>query len=355
MHYGHGNNSYRYQQKIVADFSTNVWYGGEPAELKEHLFSRWPLINHYPEVLAESLTRRLALHNSVAPENILVTNGATEGIFLLAQLFRKKRSGIVIPSFSEYEDACRIHDHELCFLPDPPHSFAAGTSSYTPEYTASVDLPPPTPDLFWIGNPNNPTGTVFPGLETLIARNPQTTFAVDEAFIEFTDAIPSLTGTVTRYPNLVVFRSLTKTFAIPGLRLGYMVSSKERIGDLQKLKMPWSVNTLALEAGIFILDHYPAPHWSLADLLKDKDLFVRQLQQTGIEIVRGHTHFILCRTARDSAKDLQHWLLENYGLLIRDAGNFRGLDAGHFRLATLAPEKNQLMIKALQQWQQRSY
>jgi threonine-phosphate decarboxylase len=350
MHYGHGDNSYQYLQEPVADFSTNVWQGGEPAGLKEHLFSRWSLINHYPEILAESLARKLAVRNGLSPENILVTNGATEGIFLLAQLFRKKRSRIVIPSFSEYEDACRNHDHELSFLPWDELSHAIRLTADRPPFGADHSAPA----LFWIGNPNNPTGAVFPPLETLIAQNPQTVFAVDEAFIEFTDATASLTGAVLRYPNLVVFRSLTKSFAIPGLRLGYLAAGKELIERLQTLKLPWSVNALALEAGHFILDHFPAPHWSLAPLLEEKNRFVRQLRGMGLETVPGHTHFILCRTAEGTAKELQRYLLENFGLLIRDAGNFRGLDSGHFRLATLSADKNQLMINALKQWQQRS-
>ena len=107
MLYGHGDNGYRLGGDIIADFSTNVWYGGEPQGLKEHLFRQWRLINRYPEVLGESLAARAAQHHGLNPENILVTNGATESIYLTAQAFSGSRSAIVIPSFSEYGDACR--------------------------------------------------------------------------------------------------------------------------------------------------------------------------------------------------------------------------------------------------------
>lgn len=356
MLYGHGDNGYVYEREIVADFSTNIWYGGEPSGLKEHLFRQWKVVNKYPEVLAESLAGKLGLLHGLSAENMLVTNGATESIYLLAQLYRNKRSCIVIPSFSEYEDACRMHEHQMNFLPwedlTPAIRLAADRPTQLTAHPAlQADPPSPAPDLFWIGNPNNPTGAVFPALEKLLYNNPQTIFAVDEAFIGFTDAIPSAIGAVTRYPNLVIFRSLTKSFAIPGLRLGYIVANREIIQRLQSLKLPWSVNALALTAGNFILDHCPAPHWSLAPLLRDKEGFVRDLQEkAAVKIVPGHTHFFLCQTTHGSATDLQRWLLETFGLLIRDASNFRGLDAGHFRLATLAPDKNLLMVNALKEW-----
>src|ERR1700735_5418937 len=99
MLYGHGDNGYVYVREIVADFSANIWYGGEPPGLKEHIFSNWEkIVNKYPEPIATSLAERLSLRHGLSPENILVGNGATECIYLLAQLYRNKRSRIVIPS-----------------------------------------------------------------------------------------------------------------------------------------------------------------------------------------------------------------------------------------------------------------
>src|SRR5882757_8505834 len=116
MLYGHGDNGYRLGGDIVGDFSTNVWYGGEPPGLKEHLFRQWHRINRYPEVLGESLTIKAACHHELSQANILVTSGTTESIYLLAQAYASRSSGIIIPSFSEYEDACRMHGHNLDFI-----------------------------------------------------------------------------------------------------------------------------------------------------------------------------------------------------------------------------------------------
>ncbi|MDO6434091.1 aminotransferase class I/II-fold pyridoxal phosphate-dependent enzyme [Flavitalea sp. BT771] len=335
MLYGHGDNGYRLGGDIIADFSTNVWHGGEPAGLKEHLFSQWRQINRYPEVAGESLAVKAARHHGLTSENILVTNGATESIYLIAQAYAARRSGIVIPSFSEYEDACRMHGHKVDLI-EWDHLAVPGKQ-----------------ELLWLGNPNNPTGAVFSQMEHLLGNHPDTLFIIDEAFIEFTRTITSAISLLHHYPNLAILRSLTKTFSIPGLRLGYIAASREIINKLQSLKMPWSVNAMALVAGHFIFDHYASIGIPLDRLLQDKESFVRQLRQDHLTVLDSHTHFFVCETSSGTARALQQYLLDECRILIRDAGNFRGLSERHFRLATLAPHQNQLLITALEKWQRK--
>jgi threonine-phosphate decarboxylase len=110
---------------------------------------------------------------------------------------------------------------------------------------------------------------------------------------------------------------------------------------------------MALEAGNFIFDNYPSIRLPLEKLLLDKAVFIQQLRETGIKIHDGDTHFFLCETACASAGELKQYLLDRFGLLIRDAGNFRGLGPKHFRLATLAPQQNQLLINAVKEWQKQ--
>ncbi|HEY4209267.1 MAG TPA: aminotransferase class I/II-fold pyridoxal phosphate-dependent enzyme, partial [Puia sp.] len=349
MIHGHGD----YGGGIVADFSTNVWQDGEPPGLKEYLFRRWEQIHHYPEVSGERLAIAAARHHQIAPANILITNGAVESIYLLAQAFSGRRSAIVIPSFSEYEDACRMHSHQLQFI--PYHHLDAPTlrlNDPAPRLDdPTLHLPGPTPrlpDLLWLGNPNNPTGAVITNMESLLRQHPNTLFIVDEAFIEFTRAIQSLTPLLKVYPNLVILRSLTKSFAIPGLRLGYTMASPAIIHRLRALKMPWSVNTLALAAGHFIFENYRTI--PLDGLLKAKDIFIQQLSSPDLHIFDSHTHYFLCRTEHGSVIELQQYLLDNHRVAIRNAENFRGLGPGHFRLATLSPHQNRLLTHALKEW-----
>ncbi len=330
---GHGDDGYRFAGKIQADFSTNVWYGGEPAGLKDYLFHRWEKVNRYPEVLAESLAERIANHHQVSAAQILVNSGSTESIYLIAQAFAGARTTIITPAFAEYEDACTRFQHRLQFV----------------NWSEKEELP--ESDLVFICNPNNPTGAVFTELDEWLTRYPATIFAVDEAFIDFTKALESSLRFVDRYTNLIILRSLTKTYAIPGLRLGYVITSPSLTNRLKAYKQPWTVNTLALEAGHFIFEHFGEIQIPLSHLLTDKEAFVQDLAALPfLEVEKSHTHFFLVKTKTGNAAALKSYLLEKHGLLIRDASNFRDLSPRHFRLATLLPAQNQRLLSALKQW-----
>lgn len=333
---GHGDDAYRYKQEILTDFSTNVWYGREPAGLQEHIFTHWQAINKYPEVLAESLARKISLHHGLDASQVLITNGTTESIYLIAQAYAKSQTTIAIPAFAEYEDACRMHHHHVQFVPQA--NIHAGMQ------TAA--------GLFFICNPNNPTGHVFTQLNELIKTNPQTLFVIDEAFIEFTINVPSLLALINTFDNLIIMRSLTKAFSIPGLRLGYMAANARVISTLLGCKMPWSVNAIAIEAGHYIFDHYAAAALPLTQLFNDKEQLLQQLRHLSFTIDNSHTHFFLARMPFGTARQLKEYLIEKHGLLIRDASNFRGLTEQDIRIATLTKHKNELLTDALKEWMQ---
>jgi threonine-phosphate decarboxylase len=331
---GHGDDAYRYKQEIIADFSTNVWYGGEPAGLKEHLFQQWRVLNKYPEVLAESLAQKISQHHQLPASHVLITNGTTESIYLVAQAYQNTTTTITIPAFVEYEDACRMHRHQLQFI---------NQDAIHPQL--SLDK-----GLFFICNPNNPTGQVFPQLEALIKAHPETIFVIDEAFIEFTVSVTSLISLVDTCDNCIILRSLTKAYAIPGLRLGYIVAHPRLINKLLLCKTPWSVNAFAIAAGHYIFDHFASLHLPVAQLFSDKEEFVQRLQQLSFTINQSHTHYFLAQLPVGKASQLKEYLIDQHRLLIRDASNFRGLSEQHIRLATLPKDKNQLLIHALQEW-----
>jgi threonine-phosphate decarboxylase len=337
MLHGHGDDGYRHAHQIVADFSTNVWYGGEPAGLKDYVFSQWPSINRYPEVLAESLAARVAAHHGVPPTQVLVSSGTTESIYLVAQAWAGQRTTVLTPAFAEYEDACRLHRHHLCFL--PWENLQAGVL---------VDS-----DLVFICNPNNPTGSVLTvaTVTSLLAANPGTVFVLDEAFIEFTTSIETLIPLLARFDNLLIMRSLTKAYAIPGLRLGYVVASEELIARLTAGKAPWTVSALAAAAGHFIFEHFATVQPPVGQLLANRATLAAQLQQAAdLFIEPSHTHYFVAKLPRGTAADLKQWLLAQHGLLIRDASNFRNLTPAHFRVSTQRPAANYLLINALREW-----
>jgi threonine-phosphate decarboxylase len=337
MLHGHGDDGYRHAYELVADFSTNVWYGGEPAGLKDYVFSQWPRINRYPEVLAESLAARVAAHHGVRPAQVLMSSGTTESIYLVAQAWAGRRTTILTPAFAEYEDACRLHGHALRFLPWEKLEADAPLAS----------------DLVFICNPNNPTGSVLTAatVASLLAANPGVVFVLDEAFIEFTTSIDTLLPLLARFDNLLLLRSLTKAYAIPGLRLGYVVAPEALIARLTAAKAPWTVGALAAAAGHFIFENFAAVQPPVGPLLADRVAFAAQVAQVpGLTVGASHTHYFVAQVPRGTAADLKRWLLARHGLLIRDAGNFRGLTPAHFRVSTQRPAHNHLLLNALREW-----
>lgn len=331
---GHGDDRQLYKQQIVADFSTNVWYGPEPVGLKEHIFNKWDVINRYPDISGEQLSRTISRYHNLQPENVLITNGTTESIYLIAEAFYGSKTIIITPTFSEYEDACRRYSHKILSITKPELG----------------DQQKLKADLIFICNPNNPDGTVFNSIETLLRLNPFTYFIIDEAFIDFTLEIASLIPLIGQYKNLIILCSLTKTWSIPGLRLGYILASKILTEGFKKHKQPWSVNALALEAGEFIFTKPAEIGFSVKNLLADKKQFLAGLTKFPIKITPGFTHFFLAELENRTAAELKLFLLENFGILIRDASNFRGLGPRHFRLSTLAANKNSLFLNALAEY-----
>jgi len=334
---GHGDDAYVYGKAVVANFSSNVYYGGFPDGIRDQLIASIDQIAGYPDANAESLERCLAQWHGLSNDRLIVTNGATEAFYLIAHAFRQKSATIVVPSFAEYEDACRAHDLDLQFLNwdelAPDTRFTTG--------------------LVFLGNPNNPTGAVLKKeqLQRIVENNAQSLFVIDEAYVDFTQEDVSLVAALAELNNLVIVKSLTKTYAIPGLRLGYLLSNPEIIRQLLRVKMPWSVNALAIEAGKYLVQHHTEYALPLDALLHDTQELIGRLN--GIEHLQAlptQTNFFLCRLRKGTAAELKAFLLQEYGVLIRDASNFRGLTEAHVRIATQTQEKNKLLINGICRW-----
>jgi len=342
MLHGHGDDAYQFKTPILANFSSNVWAGGSPSGLKSHLFEKWDAIHRYPEVTGETLQAKLAEHHNVSASNVLVTNGAVEAIYLIAQRFKNARTLIFTPAFSEYEDACQLHSHELRFA---RHDELSQSENFSL---------PQKPALCFLCNPNNPTGQLLSRekLSELFRANPNTLFILDEAFTEFTaNPNASMAPLLNQHTNLVVLRSMTKIFAIPGLRLGYALGCENHMAKFLAHKQPWTVNALALEAGIYLIENLPKTLPNISELLQRATSFKARLQNLpGLWVSKSAVHFFLCELQNGCAGDLKRHLAMQYGLLVRDASNFRDCHTGHFRVATLSDDKNSQLINALQAW-----
>jgi len=337
MLHGHGDDAYLYTHTIKANFSTNIWYGGKSKDLKAYIQDNWDKIHAYPEPAAESLCDLIAQDQGLQSEQVLACNGATEAFYLIAQCFRSRTSTLIIPTFAEYEDACRVNEHQLNFL----NWSDLKPASLFPE------------GLVWLCNPNNPDGRVVekPFLQSLLINNPKCTFVVDEAYIDFTDAISSAIDLIDKCPNLILVKSLTKNFSIPGLRLGYLIANKAMVQNIRFFKPPWTVNSIAIEAGKYILQRKQSFLPPVKQYKSDQKKFAEKLAKIpGLKIWPSNTSYFLIELEKSSASELKNYLISEFGLLIRDASNFRGLNEAFIRVATLSEDKNQLLIDALIQW-----
>ena len=344
---GHGDDRYRFQRAIRADFSSNVYAHVDLEPLKAHLKGCLDVIGRYPEPEPYTLERALAARLDIDPSAVCVTAGATEAIYLTAHASQGSRSTILQPTFSEYADACHLYKHKFddesersdgWFL-DREHFFASETKTRGAERA-----------IIWLCNPNNPTGTVIPKatLVEAIEMNPDTIFVIDQSYGFFTQEPLLSAAQAAGYPNVIQLHSMTKRYAMPGLRLGYVTAHPALIDRIRAVRMPWSVNALAIEAGLYLCAH---PDTALIDLpaLLTETQRLRDLLDAipGLTAEPTQTHFFHCRLAGVRAADLKQRLAEDYGILIRDASNFEGLDPHCFRIATQTPDENDLLADAI--------
>ena len=188
-------------------------------------------------------------------------------------------------------------------------------------------------------------------LLALIAANRKTMFIIDQAYVAFTTEELLKPSDVKNNPNLIIIQSISKAYNIPGLRVGYIIASQEITERVNKYLIPWSINVFAIEASKYILIHpaqftLPVRKWQ-----RETAEFIYQLNKLdGIEVLPTATTFFLVRLKTGVAADLKEWLLANYGILIRDASNFRGLDETYFRVSTQTGDENMQLVEALHEW-----
>lgn len=330
---GHGDDLYKYAAKIKINFSSNINTNHDTQKLQNRLISSLHKIHLYPEPDALSLRKALSFKYNIDADSILVTNGATEAIYLLAQAYRPSNTAILIPTFSEYEDACTIHNHSLTYYQD-------------------IEQIESHIEMIWICNPNNPDGRIYSVeyLMGIVKKYPNTIFIIDQSYADLSDTPTCNIEDAREVENLVLLHSMTKQYAIPGLRLGYITAHPSIINKVKNFRMPWSINTLAIEAGIFLLQEDEiCPNRK--ELLDESQRLQEELSKIkGLKVITSPMHYFLCELDRKSSTELKNWLIDKHSILIRDASNFRGLNERCFRIAAQSKEENNQLIKALKEW-----
>ena len=309
---GHGDDIYQYDG-IVSDFSSNICATTSHQAVMRHLVSCQQLLNHYPEPEAWSLEAKLAALHKVNKNCIIVTNGATDAIYLIAETFRYK-STIPTPTFSEYEDAC---------------------SSFEQKEDKT---------MLWLCNPNNPDGRIYDLDFIKRMESAYDLVVLDQSYEHYTNGQIMSVRDGCKSTHIIQVHSFTKDYAVPGLRLGYITAHESLTAAIRHHLRPWSVSALAIEAGKFLLCHdelvcHP-------DLVEAQRLR-QQLLDIGIDVMPTQTNFMLCRMEGLDASALKNYLAYHHRMLIRDASNFRCLTSQHFRVAAQTPAENNAIVAAI--------
>ena len=319
---GHGDDIYKYGP-IRCNFSSNISPLIDTSGLCEFLATRMEVINHYPEPSAHALEVVLAKEYDIHPDEVLVTSGATDAIYLIAQTLRDERTfAVKRPTFSEYADACLMYGYE-----EAPKGGA----------------------IRWLCNPNNPTGEVYPLEKLQILSRRHHWLIIDQSYEDYLWRGILSPREAIDMQNVIQIHSMTKRFAIPGLRLGFITAPASVIQRLRVNYRPWAINALAIEAGKWLLaNKHPYERYMMEDLLAEARILARRLRGIfGIHVYPSETNFMLCSIQQASAAELKAYLLEKHQFLIRDASNFAGLKDCHFRIAAQDPDSNDELVAAI--------
>ena len=324
----------------IMDFSVGSNPFSFPPQIKGALDS--VVIDRYPDSECTELRARLSEKLSVSPDNIIVGSGSTEIIRLIALAYFGHGDSVLIlkPTFGEYEVACRIVGAEVLEQwGKEENCFAFDT-----EETAAL-IQQHQPKGIFICNPNNPTGQYLSReeIERVLDVRPQSLVILDEAYSAFTEESWSSTGLIPR-ENIISVCSMTKDYALAGLRLGYAVSSKEIINTLRKVCPPWNVNTVAQKAGILALKDTSYLKQCERKIREAKQFLVKELESLGFTALPSKTNFFLAKVG--DGEKFRASLLRR-GILVRDCASF-GLPK-YVRIAVLTLPECQRLINTLKE------
>ena len=322
----------------VLDFSVNLNPLGPPAIIKEKWGELFEEIEQYPSVEGDGVARYYQTISGIFPNNFLAGNGSTELIYLIPRVLKFKRVAVLTPSFHDYERASLLEGAKVVKCPLFPHDdFAFPTEDRLIEVLQNVDA-------LWIARPNNPTGNLFPRklVLELVRMFPDKWFIIDEAFIQFLDDWKK-NSFLAQGPktNLLVLNSLTKFYAVAGLRLGGLMGSRKVISRLKKAKEPWTINGIADRVASLLIqcaDYDDETRLVVRE--ESKRVFMGLKDLDGVIPFSTSANFILCQWVRTGdLDDLLGYLLSN-GSYMRDCRNFPGLEENFFRMGLKTAEDN---------------
>lgn len=340
----------------LIDFSASINPLGLSKRAEKKIKTNLASILHYPDDESFLVRKALAEYHGLPEENLLIGAGSTDFIYALPRVLMVRRALIVTPTFSEYENALesflgeKIEIHYFATTEEDGFEINAGSliSALSGGY-----------DVLYLCNPNNPTGVLTEREDLLtilkVTEKEKIWFILDETFIDFVEQ-ESLKKEVLSSQKLIIIRSLTKFFALPGLRVGYLISHPQLIQDLKKTREPWKVNVLAQIAAVESLQDKSYIQKTKELIAQEKERLIQGLRSIpGFIPYPGRANFLLVQIHPRlclTATELKEKLIAE-GILIRDCRSFHHLGPFFFRVAIRSPRENNRLLKALQKIQKK--
>ncbi|MGO4529816.1 threonine-phosphate decarboxylase CobD [Paenibacillus sp. 2TAF8] len=329
------------------DYSANINPLGPPKEVLGALQQGLHSVLRYPDPGHRGFKALLSERLGVTQEQISVGNGAAESMALILLALAPHKVGTVEPGFSEYRALARQFGAEVMHTTGREELNWQARPEDIEQLMEKVDL-------LFLGQPNNPNGVQYPAevLHRLArkAEETDTVLVMDEAFIDFIPAAQrqSLAPYLHKYPHVIIIRSMTKFYAIPGLRLGYALGNARYIQAMTEKQVTWSVNGLALIAGEACLrsgERFEQD--TISQITRERVRLYTALEAFRFSVTPGEANFILARVPEPWTAVYMQEALGRRGILIRSCAMYPGLDAGHIRFAVKGAEANDRLLDVL--------
>ena len=353
----HGGDVWGFSRKYniplekVLDFSGPINFLGPSPKAVEAVKQYAKLIRFYPDPNPVELRMEIAKYvgQGVDEANIILGNGSIELIYMIAEVFPCNFKAVIpVPSFTEYEKAV-LRVHGKAIFVQLPGDFALETEKIKKAVTDDTRI-------VCICNPHSPSGRLFDKEAILdlveFCHKKDILVSVDENYIEFSDKCDEATmvGFVKKYENLFVIRSVTKFYGMPGIRFGYGIAAESLIDELQTVRQPWSINTLAGYATLAAFKDTEFIENTKRTIAKEKAQFVKMLSEIGgLQVFPSETNFLLVKilNRKLTSTGLKE-LMGKEGILIRDCSTFVGLDDSFFRVTVRSSGENAKLTATLE-------
>lgn len=334
----HGGDIYR--NEIEVDFSVNINPCGVPIKVQSAMFNALKDVTKYSDIECLALRKKIAEKFNCSYENVLCGNGASELILAICRAFKPKKIMMSAPGFSGYRKQALAIAAELCsYKLKKEENFEFNINNFLEALDKNK------PDMVFITNPNNPNGGVISNEDIVTVKKAckkeKAVLVIDECFKEL--VTPGNEDRQESYEDAIYLRAFTKSFAIPGIRLGYVICKEpEYIIKIQNQLSEWNVSVIANAAGLSALEEDDFLEASRKLILEERDYLKKELEKLAIKVYPSKANFLLIETDRD----LKEELLKKK-ILIRDCSDYEGLQKNFYRIAVKTREENNILINAI--------